>query len=354
MKIKKLQEYLRKNKIGYAILLNTAFSKKDPNLFYFSQTDVDFGAMVIPQKGRPTLFIPGFEYERIKGLTKFAVKKPKSTFADIKKQFGNPKKIGINADYFSLAEKKWVRKNLKGGFVDLSQEFADLRITKKKEEIKKIKKACKITTSIINSLIKNLKKIKSEQKIYNFIEYYTRKAGCTFSFEPIIASGKNAYYPHHVPTNKLHKGFLVMDSGVIYQGYCSDMTRTVFIGKPSEKEKKLYNNLLDIQQKAIKMVKPGQDFDKIEDWVREELGKLDRHFIHSLGHQLGIEVHDAISKKKYNKLILEPGMVVTIEPGIYIKGKLGIRIEDDVLVTKNGREVLTKTPKHLISIPVKG
>ena len=321
MKVKELQEHLRKQKIGYAVLLNTAYSKKDPNLFYFAQADIDFGALVIPAKGRPALFIPGFEYERVKGLTKIPVIPPKSTFGDIKKRFGNPKKIGINAQYFSLAEKKWARKKLKGKFVDISQALADLRITKTPGEIKKIKNVCKITTNIINSLIKKLRTLKSEKVIHDFIEQKNRDFGCEFSFKPIIASGKNAYYPHHTPTNKLLKGFLVVDSGVKFDGYCSDMTRTFYIGTPSKKEKELYDRLLDLQKKAIKMVKPGREYDEIEEWVRKELGKLDRHFIHSLGHQLGIEVHDAISKKKYNKLILEPGMVVTIEPGVYIKKK---------------------------------
>ncbi len=353
MKVRELQTVLRKKKIGYAVLLNTSFTKKDPNIFYFAQADIDFGALVIPAKGKPALFIPGFEYERIKKTTKLAVKKPTSTFKDIKKQFGNPKRIAINAAYFSLAEKKWARKSLKGSFVDISQDLADLRIIKKPEEVKHIRKACQITTSIINDLIKKLKGMKSEQQIYNYIEYHTRKKGCTFSFEPIIASGKNAYYPHHIPTSKLYKGFLVMDSGVRYKGYCSDMTRTVYLGTPTKKERDLYNKLLDLQKKAIAMVKPGQSYDAIEAFVRAELGKLDKYFVHSLGHQLGIEVHDAISKKNYRNLILKPGMVVTVEPGVYIKNKLGIRIEDDVVVTATGHAVLTKTPKQLISIPVK-
>ena len=353
MKVKAFQDYLQKQKIGYTIILNTSMSKKDPNLFYFTQIDIDLGAIVIPVKGNPVLFIPGFEYERIKKQTRFEVKNPDSIFEGIKKKFGNRKKIGINSKYFTLAEKEAAKKRLRGRFIDISQKLADLRITKTAEEIEKIRKACKITTKIINELIAKLPKLKSEQAVHDFIEEKTKKAGCEFSFKPIIASGKNAYYPHHTPSNKLLKGFLVVDSGVIFKGYCSDMTRTVYLGKPNKKETEIYNKLLELQKKAIGMVKPGKDYNEIEEWVEEKLGKLKKYFIHSLGHSLGIEVHDVTSKKKYNKLILEPGMVVTVEPGIYIKNKFGMRIEDDVLVTKNGCEILTKTPKKLISIPVK-
>ena len=147
----------------------------------------------------------------------------------------------------------------------------------------------------------------------------------------------------------LRKGFCVIDFGVKYNGYCSDMTRTVFIGKPTKKDRELYDLLLQAQEECVAMVKSGIVAKDIDSHARKVLGKYSKYFIHGLGHQLGIEIHEN-SKRGINKrgnFKLKEGMVITIEPGIYLPRRGGVRIEDDVLINESGLESLTDLPRKL-------
>lgn len=351
MKLDQFRRYLAKNRIDFAIFLNTGPMKKDPCLLYFAETDVDCGCLVIPQKARPFLLIPGFDYYRIKKISKLKVLlSRKGLFATLKKRFPKAKKIGINANYFSIAENKKLRKHFKCRTKDISQAVAKLRVVKTKEEIAIIKKACRITDRIMQKFMAaaRRKKFRTEKQILLFIESEIKKAGCSFSFDPIIASGKNAYFPHHLAKDELNKGFCIVDFGIKYKNYCTDITRTIYFGKPSQREVELYNKVLEAQKAAITTLRAGADFKKPETAARKTLGAHKKHFIHAIGHSLGIEIHDTIPAKQASYL---SGMVVTIEPGIYIKNKLGIRIEDDLLVTEKGAEILTRTTKKLITIP---
>ena len=175
------------------------------------------------------------------------------------------------------------------------------------------------------------------------------------SFDTISASGKNSSLPHAVPTEKLIEegDFLTMDFGCIYKGYCSDMTRTVFVGKnPSEKQRNVYKTVLKAQLEALKLVKPGAVCSEIDKCARDiiaDAGYGD-YFGHGLGHSVGLFIHEEprLSPKCHD--ILEPGITVTVEPGIYIPGEFGVRIEDLVVVTGNGCRNLATSPKELICI----
>lgn len=156
--------------------------------------------------------------------------------------------------------------------------------------------------------------------------------------------------PHHEPSNtKIKKGFCVIDFGVKYKGYCSDITRTICIGKPSDKEKETYNSLLAIQKNTINQIRSGKKCSELYDFVNNSLGKHQKYFTHGLGHGVGTQIHEMPNLSLNSKDRIKNNMVFTIEPGIYFPGKYGIRIEDTIFF-KNKSILLTKTAKDLIII----
>ena len=174
--------------------------------------------------------------------------------------------------------------------------------------------------------------------------------GLELSFNPIVASGKNASMPHYAPAaKKIMKGFCVIDFGVKYKGYCSDITRTVYVGKPSKKEKEIFNMLLTIQKNAINKIKSSKKCSELYDFVNNSLGKYKSNFTHGLGHGVGVEIHELPNLTLNSKDRIKNNMVFTIEPGIYFPKRFGIRIEDTVLF-KNKPIVLTKTSKDLLIV----
>jgi len=174
------------------------------------------------------------------------------------------------------------------------------------------------------------------------------------SFETIVASGARSALPHGVASTAAlpTHGFVVLDYGVILNGYCSDMTRTVCIGRARPDERVVYDAVLEAQLAGIAAVGPGVACGEVDEAARKVLkrAKLARYFSHSTGHGVGIEIHEQPRLAARQQEKLQPGMVITIEPGVYIGGKYGVRIEDMVLVTENGHEVLTSAPKELFQI----
>ena len=187
------------------------------------------------------------------------------------------------------------------------------------------------------------------------MEYQARCAGAEgMSFPTIIASGTRSAIVHgRASTARIpRRGFVVCDFGVILAGYCSDRTRTVHVGRPSKEARQLYEAVLEAQEAAIAAVRPGVTAAEVDRAARLVLRKrkLDRFFTHSTGHGLGLEIHEAPRLAAGQDQQLEPGMVITIEPGAYLPGKWGVRIEDVVVVTSSGCEVLTPTDKQLVII----
>jgi Xaa-Pro aminopeptidase len=217
-------------------------------------------------------------------------------------------------------------------------------------KIQCIKKACEIDDEIFILILKNIKLMKTEKDIDSLIRKDARRRNLKIAFPPVVASGKNASEIHHKPNkSKLKKGFLVLDFGVKVGGYCSDMTRTIYLGKASKKEKETYSKLLSIQKAAARKAKTGADCFEIDYFVRKKLGSMREYFLHSLGHGVGKKIHEKpnLSPKTADKL--KKGDVVTVEPGIYLKNSFGIRIEDSILVAKTPK-ILTKSSKRLIEI----
>ena len=228
----------------------------------------------------------------------------------------------------------------------------ELRMVKDEQEIALLRKACELADFAIETGVNELAEGKTELDIIAAIEFEVKKKGVSgMSFDTMVLTGANAASPHGNPgQTKISKGdFVLFDLGVIYEGYCSDITRTVAFGDMSEEQEKIYNTVLQAEEAAVNEVKPGvlaKDLDLTARNIIKNAGYGD-YFPHRLGHGLGISVHEYPSITETNELVLKPGVVFTIEPGIYVPGVAGVRIEDDVLVTEDGVDVLTKFPKSL-------
>lgn len=222
----------------------------------------------------------------------------------------------------------------------------------KSEKIKNISAACKITDKVFVKLVRELKKnsFKTEQDIYNFLQKETKANKVRFSFKPVIAIGKNAFDIHHFPdTSKLIKGFLMIDYGVRYKGFASDCSRTFYLGKPSKYDKYLYNLVLMAQETALNHAQPGVHAADIDLIARSVLQKYYKNFVHAAGHGVGKRIHEYPRVSPKSNSILKKDRVITVEPGLYFKNKLGIRIEDTIVV-RDKPIILTKFTKELIII----
>ncbi|MGV8131614.1 MAG: M24 family metallopeptidase [Candidatus Pacearchaeota archaeon] len=316
------------------------------NLFYLTGY-IGAGILIIRHNDCPILHVPSRDLTQAKQVKGVEVTSGKKLIEMLAEKKIKVKRMGIDFANISVFDFNELKEKLNCEFIDLTETMNSYRAVKSNEEIKKILAACKITDKILGKFIKNFKKFKTEKDASAFLVYESNKLAEGVSFEPIVASGKNAAVPHHVPSGNMNKGFCVIDFGVKYKGYCSDVTRTIYFGKPDKSEEKTYYDLLENQEKAISLVKPGVS---ISDLCNHAEKNLKQKLIHSLGHGLGIEVHEMPYVSINSKDILKEGMVITIEPGEYVEGKYGIRIEDDVLVTANGQKVLSKFTKKLIII----
>lgn len=237
----------------------------------------------------------------------------------------------------------------------LSDFMAQMRIIKTDEEIACITKAQRIAEAAFTKLLSNMRVGQTEKQIAAVLEFFMLEMGSDgVSFETIAASGVNSACPHAVPTDKpLQDGdFLTLDFGATYKGYHSDMTRTVVFGKPTDEMKNIYNAVWGANSDAIKAVKAGISGKLVDSVARSTLDAwgYEEYFTHGLGHGVGLEIHEAPGLNSRSGTSLREGMIITIEPGVYIPGKYGVRIEDMCVVTKDGCRIITETPKTLIYI----
>jgi Xaa-Pro aminopeptidase len=229
------------------------------------------------------------------------------------------------------------------------------RMVKDAREIERVGRAIKLGASLFEIACQTIRPGVTEVEVAAAMEYEARSAGAEgMSFPTIIASGTRSAIVHgRASTARIpRRGFVVCDFGVILAGYCSDRTRTVHVGRPSREARSLYEAVLEAQEAAIAAVCPGVTAAEVDSAARLVLRKrkLDRFFTHSTGHGLGLEIHEAPRLAAGQNQQLEPGMVITIEPGAYLPGKWGVRIEDVVVVTSSGCEVVTPTAKQLVII----
>ena len=341
--MKLLQDELVKGGLDCAIFVT--YEKVNPNLFYLTGYSGS-GFLVVLADGEKMLHVPSRDLSLAKKVKGVVVSSGKKLSEVLGSKGISIKKAGIDFANISVLDFNNLKERLNCDFVDVGGFMEDLRMVKSSDEVDLIRKACLITDEIFGEFVSEFKKFSTEEDAVAFLVYEIRKRGCGVAFEPIVATGKNAAVPHHNSCGKIMNGFCVVDFGVTFKGYCSDVTRTFYVGKPSNVEKKIYHDLFDAQIRAISLVKPGV---LIND-VSVESEKITGTLIHSLGHGLGIEVHEKPFVSKEAKICFREGMIVTIEPGVYVSGKYGLRIEDDVLVTASGAEVLSKFSKELICV----
>lgn len=243
------------------------------------------------------------------------------------------------------ALKKEIKLKIKpvDGLVESCREIKD------STELLATKKAITVAKNALAKVLKQIKPGIAEAELAAIIDYEIHRSGSTNSFDTIVAFGGNASSPHHQPTNrKLKKNdTILIDFGAKVQGYCSDLTRCYAIGKVSKLYKKAYEVCFYAQRQAIKAVKAGAKIIDVDKVAREIIAKADLPvYGHGTGHGTGLEIHEKPSLSPLSKGILKAGQIITIEPAIYIPGKLGIRIEDDILVTETGCQVLSKSCPH--------
>lgn len=237
----------------------------------------------------------------------------------------------------------------------LSSVVEQIRTVKESSELETIRQAVQIADEAFNHVLGFIKPGVKELELAAEIEYFMRKAGAEKpSFDTIIGSGFRGALPHGIATNhEVQKGdFVVMDFGAVYNGYCSDMTRTVLVGEASSKHREIYSLVLEAQLAATEAVRPGQKCSEVDAVARNLIADrgYGEYFGHGLGHGVGLDIHESPALNTRNHDQLEEGMVITVEPGVYLDGWGGVRIEDMVVVTSEGCEVLTQTGKDLVQI----
>ncbi|WP_330375460.1 Xaa-Pro peptidase family protein [Inediibacterium massiliense] len=268
----------------------------------------------------------------------------------------NLKNIGFEDDFITYDQYLEFKKNLNGiNLVPIQGIINDLRIIKDEKEIQSIRKAASIADEAFKHVCSYIKSGMTENEVALELEFFMKKKGASsLSFDTIVASGIRSSLPHGVASSKkIEEGdFITMDFGCIYDGYCSDMTRTIVLGKANVKQKEIYNIVLEAQENALAAIKPGMKGLDIDQIAREIISSrgYGENFGHGLGHGVGLEIHEEPTLSPKGNIILQPGMVVTDEPGIYIPKFGGVRIEDLILVTEAGCEILSKSSKKLIEL----
>ncbi len=266
-------------------------------------------------------------------------------------------RIGFEAVNLSFAAHSDYASKIPSGteFVPTEKLIDGLRIVKDATEIEATREACVIADRAFSHILSYIKPGVTERTVMLELEgYIRREGGAEIAFDTIVASGYRSALPHGLASEKVIESgdFVTLDFGARHRGYCSDMTRTVVVGGPTEKQVAVYNVVRGALEDAIAGVKPGVkgiDIDSIARNRIKDAGYGD-YFGHGLGHSLGRAVHDGPGFSPKSKLIVEEGMIITVEPGIYIPDWGGVRIEHDILVTGNGSEILNKTPVDLISL----
>jgi Xaa-Pro aminopeptidase len=321
-------------------------------------------AVLVLVGGRATLFTDGRYTVQARaeaaGTKVVIAKKPALVAASEWLEAAGVKRCGFDATHTTVTALETMRKAVstkvrRGMFVAVGSIVAGLREVKDADELKLIRAAARVGCDLFDGMLAYLEAGLTETEVAATLEYAARLAGAEgMSFDTIVASGERSALPHgHATSAKLPKqGFVTLDFGVILDGYCSDMTRTVHMGKALPGERDVYDSVLEAQEAAVAAVAPGVTAGEVDEAARSVLRrvKLDRYFSHSTGHGVGLEIHEGPRLATKQTQVLKQGMVITIEPGVYMPGQFGLRIEDMVLVTATGSEILTPSVKAWVEL----
>ena len=263
--------------------------------------------------------------------------------------------LGFEEDYLTVSEFMGYEKNLNAKLVPMNSKISGFRQIKEEYELDRMRKAQDITDAAFTEVLGRIREGMTEKELAAELIYCLLKNGGEgLSFEPIVVSGPNTSLPHGVPGDrKLQSGdFITMDFGVLYQGYCSDMTRTIALGYATEEMKTVYNTVLQAQLAGIAATKAGVTGREVDAAARKVIADAGYgpYFCHSYGHSIGMECHEMPACSPSSEAVMQENMVCSAEPGIYLPGKFGVRIEDVVVFRADGCENLTHSPKNLIII----
>ncbi|MDR3178722.1 MAG: aminopeptidase P family protein [Oscillospiraceae bacterium] len=348
--------------------IDAVFITSVENRRYFSLCDIHTGYLLITRQ--ILYYIVDFRYYEIAVKEVLKSKNPnlKVVFSkDLKitlKELiteNNIKRIVIERENLIVSESEKIYSLFSFLKVDiavnaqLDDEISNMRFVKSIYEIEKMKRSQQITENAFNYIVQKIKPGISEKDIALDIEFHMRKNGASsVAFDLIVISGEKTSLPHGTPGDRkiCENEFLIMDMGAVFEGYHSDMTRTVAIGDVSDEQKKIYNIVLQAQLEAIETLKDGVKAGDVDKAARDVINShgYAKYFGHSTGHGVGLKVHEAPKLSISSEEKLKSNAVVTIEPGIYLPGKFGVRIEDMLLVKKDGCENFTNITKELICL----
>ena len=348
MRIDRLREFTTEKELDGVLITYR------PNLFYFTGSSPVLGGYLLVTPDDAVFLVPELEYEEARETSKVPVEKFK-TGKELYERLSSLKlrKLGIEGwTSFSTLQILREKANVED-FTAVDDIIKELRIIKTPEEIGVIEEACRIADQAMMVALEEISEGRREREIAAKMEYAMKMNGAEKpAFDTIIASGWRSALPHGIASDKrIERGDLVViDEGALYRHYHSDMTRTIVVGSPNEKQKEIYEIVLEAQRKGVEEARPGITTKELDAIVRDviaEYGYGD-YFIHSTGHGVGLEIHEWPRVSQQDETVLKPGMVITVEPGIYIPKFGGVRIEDTIVITENGARRLTKTERELI------
>lgn len=336
------------------------------NIYYltgfFSDPHERFMALFYSKEGEASLFVPSLDEEEAKQHASVPIIIPitdtDNPYELVAKQWSAPVTIlGIEKKVMNVYQAEKIKDCFpQTQFVDIEEFIMSLRLKKDPEDIRNVKRAIEITEKVLAHGVSKVAPGVTELEITAELEYQMKVLGAERpSFSTIVLSGKRSALPHGRPENQqINTGdLLLFDLGVFADGFCSDITRTFLVGEGSDEQKKIYETVRIANEKAIHAVKAGEPIKAVDLAARDyiESQGYGKYFMHRVGHGLGLEIHEAPSIHSQNETRIEPGMLFTIEPGIYISNMGGVRIEDDVYIRPDGEvEVLTSYPKELIQL----
>lgn len=331
------------------------------NLFWLTGFTGSFGYVIVTAS--EARFITDSRYtvqakEQVTTMPIVGFSSPKTGLQVLKENLDELgiKKLAFESAYVTYGQFLTYQEKLSDfEWVPAGDLIESLRMIKTPAEVAKIQVACDLTDRCFDHIKRLVQVGVTEYEIQLELEFFFRRNGASCAFDPIIVSGPNSARPHGKATEKaLEEGELVtFDFGAKVDGYCADMTRTVVVGKASEKTRAIYDQVLKAQMACLEMMKPGVIAEDVDAKAREIFAEKGwaENFGHGLGHGLGILVHDTGRLGVGSKTVLEPGQIWTVEPGIYFEGFGGCRIEDDVVVTETGIDIFNHSTKELLELP---
>lgn len=350
LKLANLRKLLTENKLD-ALLITNSYNRR-----YMTNFSGTAGVVIV--SADDAVFITDFRYteqaeEEIQGYR--IVQHQKTIIEEVAFQLKkmNVKTVGFEKDDVSFGLYELYRQQVEATLKPVSGLVEKLRMVKTPEELELLQAAAKIADDAFAHIVTYIQPGMTELDVSNELEFFMRKQGATSSsFSIIVASGLRSALPHGVATDKVIQSgdFVTLDYGALYKGYISDITRTVAVGEPTDKLKEIYAVTLEAQELALKGIKPGMTGIEADAIARDYIISkgYGEAFGHSTGHGIGLEVHESPGLSFRSETVLEPNMVVTVEPGIYLPEIGGVRIEDDIVITEDGNRRLTFATKALL------